>query len=367
MMGDGVSRRRFLGSLGALLVSGSVGTTRVMATGRTGRAWSLDDFARNIQSGGPPKDGIPPIDRPRYVAASEAGRFLDADDVVFGFERAGVVKAYPQKILVWHEIVNEEVGGEPVSITYCPLTGSTVAFRGRGTTVAGATLTFGTTGKLVNSNLLMYDRPTDSEWPQVLGTAITGRRRSQVLEEWPTVWTTFGRWRRRHPDTLVLSTDTGFFRAYGTDPYGSYARTGTYYDSGEPFFPVMASDRRFPAKHVVVGVKTDAGRLAIPKAAAVRARAVNTGLGETPVGALYDAELDAVRVFSRSLAGRVLTFQVDGEAYADEATGGRWTAAGRCETGPLCGAELRPLPAFDVMWFAWYAFYPDTAVWSSGG
>jgi hypothetical protein len=357
-----------LGWLGAMLATGSVARTGATATGRTGtRAWSLDDFAGNIQAGGPPKDGIPPIDRPRYVCAAEAAGFLDADDVVFGFERAGVVKAYPQKVLVWHEIVNEEIDGEPVSVTYCPLTGSTVAFRGRARSGDGGTLTFGTTGKLVNSNLLMYDRPTDSEWPQILGTAITGRHRGQVLEEWPTVWTTFGRWRRRHPETLVLSTETGFFRAYGNDPYGSYARSGTYYDSGEPFFPVMASDRWFPAKHVVIGVKTDAGGLAIPKAAAVRARVVNTVRGDTPVGALHDAGLDAVRVFSRRVDGRVLTFQVDRESYADEATGSRWAADGRCEAGPLRGAALRPVPAFDVMWFAWYAFYPETEVWSSGG
>ena len=169
---------------------------------------------------------------------------------MFGLEYRGVIKAYPQKILVWHEIVNEEIGGEELSITYCPLTGSAVGFRGR-SRLDGAALTFGTTGKLVNSNLLMYDRQTDSQWPQILGVAIAGPNKGVVLDEIPLVWTTWGQWRAKYPQTLVLSTETGFFRAYGSDPYGSYDRSGTYYDSGPPFFPVMAADPRFPDKHVV--------------------------------------------------------------------------------------------------------------------
>lgn len=123
--------------------------------------------------------------------------------------------------------MNDELAGEPISATYCPLTGSTVAFRG--TAPNGRAYAFGTSGKLVNSNLLMYDRQTDSRWPQILGQAILGPSRGRSLEEIPLDWTTWGRWRRAHPDTLVLSTKTGYLRTYGSDPYGSYTPLGGYY------------------------------------------------------------------------------------------------------------------------------------------
>src|SRR5919106_4571490 len=198
-----LSRREFLTRLGSAVVAGSA---VFPITTAQAKAWSLEDFTKNIQSGGPPKDGIPPIDRPKYVSAAESEKFLKPNDIVFGLDYQGVVKAYPQKILVWHEIVNDEVKGEKIAITYCPLTGSAVGFRGRSRD--GAMFTFGTSGKLVNSNLLMYDRETDSRWPQILGTAIDGKSKGAVLEEIPLVWTHWSRWRRRHPDTVVLSTDT---------------------------------------------------------------------------------------------------------------------------------------------------------------
>lgn len=326
--------------------------------------WSLEDFAKNIQSGGPPKDGIPPIDRPKYVRVAEGDKFLRANDIVFGLEYRGVIKAYPQKVLVWHEIVNEDVEGEKISMTYCPLTGSTVGFRGR-SRVEGAPLTFGTTGKLINSNLLMYDRQTDSQWPQILGVAIAGPNKAVVLEEIPLVWTTWGRWRGKYPQTLVLSTDTGFFRAYGSDPYGSYDRQGTYYDSGGPFFPVMASDPRFPDKHVVVGIKANGARLAIPKMAVARHKVINTNLGGLPLVVLYDDELAAVRVFARRAGTDVLTFRRDGDTLVDDQTRAPWTVTGRCQGGRLAGTQLPILPAYDVMWFAWFSFYPLTEVWEA--
>jgi hypothetical protein len=222
-----LSRREFLALIGSTAIANHALWRPARADAK---AWSLEDFTQNIQSGGPPKDGIPPIDRPKYVSATESQKFLKSNEIVFGLDYQGVVKAYPQKILVWHEIVNDELKGEKIAVTYCPLTGSAVAFRGRSR--AGGSLSFGTSGKLVNSNLLMYDRQTDSQWPQILGMAIDGKNKGTVLEEIPLAWTHWSRWLRRHSDTLVLSSDTGYFRSYGSDPYGSYDRSGTYYDSG---------------------------------------------------------------------------------------------------------------------------------------
>jgi len=324
------------------------------------RAWSLEDFTKNIQSGGPPKDGIPPVDKPKYVAAAEAEKSLKPNDIVFGLNYSGTVKAYPQKILVWHEIVNDEVKGEKIAVTYCPLTGSAVGLRGRSRD--GAMLTFGTSGKLVNSNLLMYDRQTDSQWPQILGVAIDGKNMGMVLEEIPLDWTHWSRWRVRHPDTLVLSSDTGYFRSYGSDPYGSYDKSGTYYNSGGPLFPVMAKDDRFQPKEVVVAVNASGHQMGLHKQAVCKKKVVNTSLGGLPLVAIYASELDIARLFVRQVEGKSTNLAFEKGRVVDELTGSQWRADGRSVEGNASGSQLKQHPSYDVMWFAWYAFFPETQV-----
>ncbi|MBI4523331.1 MAG: DUF3179 domain-containing protein [Deltaproteobacteria bacterium] len=353
-------RREFLTLLGGVAVAGPLWKAGPVH----GKAWSLEEFTKNIQSGGPPKDGIPPIDHPKYISAADSEKFLKPNDIVFGLAYQDAVKAYPQKILVWHEIVNDEAKGEKIAITYCPLTGSAIAFRGRSRD--GAMLTFGTSGKLVNSNLLMYDRQTDSRWPQVLGMAIDGKNKGTVLDEIPLAWTHWSRWRRRHPDTLVLSTDTGYFRSYGRDPYGSYDQSGTYYDSGRPLFPVMAKHDRFKSKEVVIGVKLNGRQMAIQKQALRGKKLINTQLAGVPLAAFYDPDLDVARVFVRQLKDKSTTFRSDKDRIVDELTGSLWTADGRSVEGKMSGSQLRPASAFDVMWFAWYAFFPGSEVLSVG-
>ncbi len=324
---------------------------------------TLAELARNVTSGGPPKDGIPSIDEPKFVAAGSA-RFLADDDVVFGLELGGEARAYPQLVLVWHEIVNDKVGGRPISVTYCPLTGSTVAFRG--TSARGEALTFGTSGDLVNSNLLMYDRETDSRWPQILGQAIVGPSRGRRLEEIPLQWTTWRHWRRAHPDTRVLSTDTGFLRNYGDDPYGSYNPLGGYYkrSSSDLFFPVLNDDSRFPRKDVFVGAKLAEVRLAVRKDVVRRERAVMARMGRSRVAFLHDPDLDDVRAYRAHAGGRALLLAPGSERgrYVDEATGSVLDARGGIVSGPLRGSELERVTSYDVMWFAWAAFFRDSKV-----
>ncbi|MEV4916241.1 DUF3179 domain-containing protein [Streptomyces tirandamycinicus] len=284
---------------------------------------SLRALAEAAVSGGPGKDGIPAVDEPRFVTAGEA-RFLDDDDVVFGLEHRGEVRAYPQLVLVWHEIVNDTVAGEPLAVTYCPLTGTAVGFRAP---PGVQDLTFGTTGKLVNSNLLMYDRQTGSQWPQLIGTAVSGPLEGTELATVPLVWTTWKQWRTAHPDTRVLSTDTGALRGYGSDPYGSYPDRSGYYAEGGPLFPVAHSSDRFGDKHVVVGVRVAGRHLAIDKDLVRENRVVRTDLGGTQVEARWDDRLGTARVLQR-------------------AGDGRWV----------------PADHLDAMWFAWYAFHPGTQV-----
>jgi len=361
-----MTRREFLragtASAGALALWAAAGEAWRRAALGAVPASRLDALASSVVFGGPPKDGIPPIERPKYISVAEADKFLRADDVVFGLHYRGTVKAFPQIVLVWHEIVNEEIAGTKLSITYCPLTGSAVAYAGR-SKIDGKPLTFGTSGKLVNSNLLMYDRQTDSTWPQILGIAITGRSKGQQLSAVPLTWTTWERWKRKHSDTLVLSRDTGHLRAYGRDPYGSYTQEGSnYYNSGGPFFPVMAKSDRFPDKKVVIGIKAGDEILALPKAEAAAAAVTHFSLGGRPLVAFYDDALDEIFAFDRRLEGREMRFGRRDGQIVDEQTRTVWSAQGRAAAGKLAGAQLPWATSFDVLWFSWYAFYPDTKV-----
>lgn len=319
----------------------------------------LDDFTRNIMSGGPPKDGIPSIDNPRYVSAERADSFLGKDDVVFGLDYKGVVRAYPQIILVWHEIVNDVIAGEKVSITYCPLTGSAVGFKGR-SLVDGKELTFGTSGKLVNSNLLMYDRQTDSNWPQILGTAINGPNKANRLEQIPLDWTTWEKWRSKNPNTDVLSTDTGHIRSYGSDPYGSYKQQRGYYVEDFVLFPVMAADTKFHPKKTVVGLKVRESIVAVPREEFATIGIDNFEVEGEPLLLLYDKELDVVRIYSRRIEGQTLDFIIDRDKLVDKQSSSEWTYTARAIRGKFAGTQLEPADYFDVMWFAWSAFYPNT-------
>jgi len=296
-------------------------------------------------SGGPPKDGIPSIDEPKFVSADATD--LDDGDVVFGVARDGVAKAYPQEILVSHEVCNDVLDGRPISVTYCPLTGTAMGFWRGGTT-------FGVSGRLVNNNLIMYDRASESWWPQVLATSIPGSWNESPgrsrLREFRVIWTTWGRWRERYPDTAVLSRDTGHARNYDDDPYGSYNPKGGYYDNGTTLFPRLNPDDRYHAKRVVVGARTPDGSAAFLKDGLRETGLLSGELREAPVVAVYDPGLDTAYAYHNP----------DGESFSyDEGT----------VVGPGGDAydpddlPLSPLLAFDAMWFAWSGFYPDTNVY----
>jgi hypothetical protein len=315
----------------------------------------LGEFVDNIQSGGPPPDGIPPIEIPRYISTQEADEFLEDDDVVFILESSDPIKIYPQYVLVWHEIVNEVLDGELISITYCPLTGSTIGYKGD---IKAVETTFGTSGKLLNSNLVMYDRETDSYWPQVLGVAINGPSKGEALGTTPVAWTLWGLARAEFPEALVLSDNTGFIRNYGADPYGSYFAEDSYYQTGEPFFPIMSRNSRLPPKEVVIGIKAEGAELAVPKNSVADAGVLNLELGRTPVVAIYDESLDVVRVYSRLVNGETIEFSIQDGAILDR-SGSTWNVRGEAVESAMEGESLTQINHFDVMWFAWSAFYPD--------
>ncbi|MEX0690078.1 MAG: DUF3179 domain-containing protein, partial [Candidatus Paceibacterota bacterium] len=201
-----------------------------------------------ILSGGPGKDGIPSIDNPKFIPISEAD-FLESSDPGLGLTVNGESRFYPYKILVWHEIVNDSIAGEPVLVTYCPLCATGIVFDRR---IDGEVQEFGVSGRLWQSNLLMYNRAKNEDeeslWSQVLGEAVLGTHTSKKLSIVRSDIVRFGDWKKAHPNTLVLSKDTGAFRNYGGDPYGDY------YTSESVSFGATFNDTRLHPKALVHGI-----------------------------------------------------------------------------------------------------------------
>lgn len=201
-----------------------------------------------IMSGGPPRDGIPSIDKPLFVTVKEAEKWIKDSERVLFITHEGVKRAYPIQVMVWHEIVNDTIASTPIVITYCPLCGSGIAYERK---INGVPVEFGTSGRLYNSNLVMYDRKSESLWTQIEGKAIVGEMSGYMLEPL-SIDTLF--WRdikERHPDAQVLSKDAGHRRDYGRDPYGDY------YEKRRLYFSVENEDDSLHPKAVIFGIKVN--------------------------------------------------------------------------------------------------------------
>ena len=305
-----------------------------------------------IKGGGPPKDGIPSIDDPKF-AEVQGSQFVSDSDVVIGLEIDGDARAYPLFILVWHEIVNDTVGGVPVAVTYCPLCYTNQVFE---RTISGNVVEFGTSGKLYNSNLLMYDRWTDSYWSQALGMAVTGELSGMQLETIPFDVITWGDWKKIHPDTLVLTTDTGHLRSYATDPYGDY------YTDPRVIFPVDNMDDRMHPKEIILGFFEDGIYKAYKQNDVELHTVINDDVGQTPV-MLVSLYSQNSRAFERTLDGQLLEFEFSDEKILDTKTKSEWNYDGLAVSGPLEGSQLTRMSMYPGFWFEWVAFHPQTEVW----
>ena len=304
-----------------------------------------------IRSGGPPRDGIPSIDNPQFVNVSEAD-FVSDDDVVIGLKINGESRAYPLSILVWHEIVNDNVGDTPVAVTYCPLCFTNQVFD---RTINGQEVEFGTSGKLYNSNLVMYDRLTESYWSQALGTAIVGELAGYELEKIPFDVITWKDWKTLHPDTLILTTDTGHLRPYGVDPYGSY------YTDPRILFPVENKDDRLPAKTLIVGFHQGNLYKAYKQKDVEFSQVINDEILNKSI-LLVSQFSGNTRAFERTVSGEVLEFEYLDAKLIDVQTQSEWSYEGVAISGPLEGTKLTRIAIDPGFWFAWVAFHPDTEV-----
>lgn len=270
-----------------------------------------------IKFGGPPRDGIPAIDHPRFITATQAD--LADDERILGLELGGVARAYPIRILNWHEIVNDQIGAQAIVVTYCPLCGTGMAFEA--TLPDGAAASFGVSGLLYNSDVLLYDRATHSLWSQLLRTAISGLWMGSRLTPLPLTHMRWREWHRRYPQTVVLSENTGYVRDYAQNPYLGYER------SPELMFDVAHQDARFTNKEWVLGVEINGHFKAYP----LRTLAHHVN----PDGMLSD------NISGNIIKVHYLPAQQSAEAF---------------------DAQGRLLPATLAYWFAWVAFHPDTEV-----
>ena len=305
-----------------------------------------------IRGGGPEKDGIPSIDNPIFAPVSDSD-FISDSDTVLGLHINGEAKAYPLSILVWHEIVNDIVGGTPVAVTYCPLCYTNQVFE---RIIDGQVVEFGTSGKLYNSNLLMYDRLTDSYWSQALGLAVKGELSGYKLDLVPFDVITWGDWKLLHPDTVVLTTDTGFIRPYDVDPYGNY------YTEPRIMFPVEHRDDRLPLKEIIIGFQHDGVYKAYAQNDIESNVVINDSIDENPI-LLVSLFSQNSRSFERTLDGNVLDFVFQDDMIIDVQTNSKWNYDGLSISGEYTGQQLERIPNEPGFWFEWVAFHPDTLLY----
>ena len=360
-----------LGTLLGAVAAAAPARAQQMPTGE----FPKTDFDRRtvdlseIRSGGPPRDGIPAVDHPRYVSTEGAAEWIDPDEPVIVVRSGGEARAYPLQILIWHEIANDELGGTPISVTFCPLCNSAIVFDRR---LDGAVLDFGTTGRLRLSDLVMYDRQTETWWQQLTGAGIIGEHAGRELVRLPAAIVAWRDFRAAYPDATVLSRETGHTRPYGSNPYSGYDSTT------RPFLLDRAPDPRLPAMERVLHVPAGGAERIYPFGAFADDPVINDEVGGEPVVVMSRSGvlsvLDRGRIaesrrvpsaaaYSRRLEGRVLEFELRGGRIADSATGSTWTILGEAVEGPLAGSRLTPLSRGDHFAFAWLAFHPDADVY----
>ena len=325
-----------------------------------------------IISGGPPPDGIPPIDDPSFLPVGDNLDVLPANEPVVALDIGGDARAYPIRAMVWHEIVNDTVGGVPVAVTYCQLCNSAATYDRR---IDGSVTTFGTSGRMYASALVMYDRATESLWTHFDGRAVVGLLAGTELSEFPSPLLSWGDFRSAHPTGKVLDWEaSGFSRDYGRNPY-----TGYDDPEGTPFLFRGALDERTGAMARVVGIEL-AGSSVAYLLDAIRqgqGHATNTSVDGTDLVILWTpgqasalddeviaegVDVGSVGVFMAQVDGNTLTFTHTDDGFVDSGTGSVWSITGEALSGPLAGSRLERVPHLDTFWFAWSTYQPDTAL-----
>ncbi len=342
------------------------------------RDWKTDFYKSTINLEeifrGQIKDGIPAISEPKFESQEDAALWIGDVVPVLAVEVNGEAKAYPLGMLIWHEIVNDELGGVPVAATYCPLCNTGLAFSRE---VDGRVLEFGVSGLLRNSDLIMFDRETESFWQQATGNGIVGEFAGTRLEFLPAAIVSFADFREAFPDALVLSRDSGFHSrysdVYGRNPYFRYDTKMT-----TPFLFFGERDRRLDLMERVAAVEINGAAKAYPFELISEAQVVADEVGGQPLVVFWKSgtasaldendmaeseDIGATGVFDPVIEGRTLTFEAQGDVFIDAQTGSAWNIFGKAVAGPMEGKSLARIVHSDHFWFAWAAFHPDTEVY----
>ncbi|MBI4907247.1 MAG: DUF3179 domain-containing protein [Acidobacteria bacterium] len=333
-------------------------------TDRSRKSIDLNELVR----GGPPKDGIRSIDNPRFLPSNVID-WLAPKELVIAVHVDGKARAYPLQILMWHELVNDRAGENPILVSYCPLCNSAIVFDRR---VAGATLEFGVSGMLRNSDMVMYDRQTDSLWQQITGEGIVGTHTGSTLRIIPSQMIPFDQFKESYPGGVVLTRETGFQRDYGRNPYRAYE-----FGNG-PIMPVRSSRTTSlrPMEKLVV-LKDGKGYRAYPVSQLARRGVIEDKVDGRPLVLFYTPDglspvdaptmaqsrsVGSIGVFSAENASGSIRFRREKGRIEDRETGSGWNVTGKAYDGALKGTSLNPVEHGVYFAFAWLAFQPDTLV-----
>ena len=272
---------------------------------------------QQIFRGGPPRDGIPSIDSPKFLTANK-NTFIKSKDRILGIVINHQARAYPIKILNWHEIVNDRIGDQFFVITYCPLCGSGVAFS---SLINSKPLIFGVSGLLYNSDVLLYDRHTDSLWSQIMKKGVSGRMAGVKLKQIPLAHTTWEAWKRQYPSTQILSTQTGFSRNYSKNPYTGYEKSRQLY-----FDVSQKSPNLYHPKEQVLGVEIGNTFKAYP---------------------FFELNQSKLSIINDEIENQQITIHWD-ESH---------------QSGKILDKKGAEIPVIQLFWFAWYTFHPETLIY----
>lgn len=322
-----------------------------------GGTWLIPQ--NEVRDGGPGKDGIPALQSPERVKVDDpTNHYLEDHDLVLGYYYNGEVVAYPHDILDWHEIINDNVGGQPIAVTYCPLTGTGI---GWWRVLEEEETTFGVSGLLYNSNLIPYDRKTNSNWSQIGLKCVNGSLIGENPVIIPLIEMPWKTWKKLFPGSMVISTSTGHSRSYGSYPYGNYR---TY---SSLIFPAIPADNRLHSKERVMSVVQGGS------ARVYRFENFDVGLSviqdefmgtDLLIAGIRDEYMVAFNAKTKD--GHILEFSagMDTGTLIDQ-EGNIWNLFGTAISGPRKGEQLNPVKSFMAYWFSIGAFYPEAEIYGS--
>lgn len=340
------------------------------------QGWTTDTSKRTIElselrSGGPGKDGIPAIDNPNFENITQAQKWLKPNEPVISVAIDADARAYPLQILMWHEIVNDRIANKPITVTFCPLCYSAIVFDGM---INGQQYTFGVSGMLRNSDMVMYDRQTQSWWQQFTGQAIVGKMTGTILKQIPGQIIAFDQFISAYPSGKILSRKTGYARDYGRNPYVGYDNINS-----KPFLYNGKSDPRLRPMDKVVAIEVNDVFKAYPYSVTQEAGAINDEINgkaivifhsDGAVSALDKSRISDSRqagstgVFNRKVDGRKLTFTKADTGFVDNETRTTWDITGLAIAGQLRGKRLQSIASGDYFAFAWLVFRPETQIYN---